>query len=62
MRGSTHIWEALDLGFDETKQMLLVHGGTVVNVGVYLSDVIEVTVFDKDMSRLEPIAGGQQGN
>ena len=33
----------LELVFDESKQVLLVHTGRVVDMGINLSDIVEVT-------------------
>jgi hypothetical protein len=39
----TYIGVLLQLVFDESKQVLLVHTGRVVNMGIDLSDIVEIT-------------------
>lgn len=39
----TYVWVLLQLVFDESKQVLLVHTGRVVDMGINLSDIVEVT-------------------
>lgn len=39
----TYIWVLLQLVFDESKQVLLVHTGRVVDMGIDLSNIVKVT-------------------
>jgi hypothetical protein len=41
----TYIWVLLQLVFDESKQVLLVHTGRVVDMGINLSNIVKVTVI-----------------
>jgi hypothetical protein len=36
----------LQLGFDKAEEMLLVHAGRVVDVGIHLSDVVVIPVWN----------------
>ena len=40
---TTYIGVFLQLVFDESKQVLLVHTGRVVDMGIDLSNVVEIT-------------------
>jgi hypothetical protein len=40
-----YIWVLLQLVLDESKQVLLVHTGRVVDMGINLSDIVKVTVI-----------------
>jgi hypothetical protein len=39
----TYIWVLLQLVFDESQQVLLVHTGRVMDMGIDLSYIVEVT-------------------
>ena len=41
----THLWATLHLGLDESQQVLLVHATGVVDVGIHLADVVEITKY-----------------
>jgi hypothetical protein len=42
MRRVTYLWTAFHLRFDETEEMLLIHAARVVDVGIDLTNVIEI--------------------
>lgn len=42
-RQLAYIWVLFELVFDEPQEMFLVHARRVVNVGIDLSDIVEVT-------------------
>jgi hypothetical protein len=41
----TYIWVLLQLVFDKSEQVLLVHTGRVVDMGINLSNIVKVTVI-----------------
>jgi hypothetical protein len=43
LQPSAYIWVLLELVFDEPQEMFLVHTRRMVDVGIDLSDIIEVT-------------------